>query len=504
MLAGKNEADYDAEDWTALNTAITNGKTAIDNATTTDAVATAKTNAETAVNAVKTTAQKAAEALATAKTTAKGELDTLLAGKNEADYDAEDWMALNTAITNGKTVIDNATTIDGVTTAKSDSETAVSGIMTTAEKKAEADQAAANAVKEKISAIGTVEYTTESKGKIDEAKAAYEALTADQKALVDTYETLTTAESTYNTLKADNDAADEVKALITAIGDVTYTTESKGKIDEAKAAYDALSEEQKALVTNYTVLTTADSTYTTLKADNDAADEVKALVAAIGDVAYSTESKAKIDAAREAYDALTADQKALVTNYETLTSAEGSYTDLKVAKEAEDAINALPASENIAVTDKTAVAAAQAKYDALTPAQKEIVSAEVVAKLAAANNMVAVQEVVVSIGDIDASNPDGAKVTEARAAYDALTDEQKAKVTNYETLTTAESKLVENNNPEKQGLSGGAIAGIVIGCFFGLLIIACAVLFILNKKGIVKIAFIDTATEKVTSLFKKK
>ena len=54
------------------------------------------------------------------------------------------------------------------------------------------------------------------------------------------------------------------------------------------------------------------------------------------------------------------------------------------------------------------------------------------------------------------------------------------------------------------GLSGGAIAGIVIGCFFGLLIITCAVLFILNKKGIVKLAFIDTVTEKVTSLFKKK
>lgn len=76
--------------------------------------------------------------------------------------------------------------------------------------------------------------------------------------------------------------------------------------------------------------------------------------------------------------------------------------------------------------------------------------------------MVAAQEVVVSIGNIDADNPDSAKVTEARAAYDALTDEQKAKVTNYESLTAAESKLIEINNPEKKGLSGGAIAGIVI------------------------------------------
>ena len=327
-----------------------------------------------------------------------------------------------------------------------------------AEKKTAEDNAAANAVKEKIAAIGTVEYATESKDKIDEAKAAYDALTADQKALVDTYETLTTAESTYNTLKANNEAADEVKALIDSIGTVELTVNSKAVIDLARESYDGLTTDQKALVSNYDVLTAAEVRY----ADLGAADEVKTLVDAIGDVTYSTESKDKIDAAREAYDALTADQKALVTNYGTLTSAEGNYTDLKAVKEAEDAVSVLPASDDITVTDKAAVAAAKAKYDALTPAQKATVSAETVAKLSAASNMVAAQEVVVSIGNIDADNPDSAKVTEARAAYDALTDEQKAKVTNYESLTAAESKLIEINNPEKKGLSGGAVAGIVI------------------------------------------
>ena len=327
-----------------------------------------------------------------------------------------------------------------------------------AEKKTAEDNAAANAVKEKIAAIGTVEYATESKDKIDEAKAAYDALTADQKALVDTYETLTTAESTYNTLKANNEAADEVKALIDSIGTVELTVNSKAVIDLARESYDGLTAEQKALVLNYNVLTAAEVRY----ADLGAADEVKTLVDAIGDITYSTESKDKIDAAREAYDALTADQKALVTNYGTLTSAEGNYTDLKAVKEAEDAVSVLPASDDITVMDKAAVAAAKAKYDALTPAQKATVSAETVAKLSAASNMVAAQEVVVSIGNIDADNPDSAKVTEARAAYDALTDEQKAKVTNYESLTAAESKLIEINNPEKKGLSGGAIAGIVI------------------------------------------
>jgi len=41
--------------------------------------------------------------------------------------------------------------------------------------------------------------------------------------------------------------------------------------------------------------------------------------------------------------------------------------------------------------------------------------------------------------------------------------------------------------PEKKGLSGGAIAGIVIGSVILLALIACAVLFLLNKKGIIKL-----------------
>ncbi len=327
-----------------------------------------------------------------------------------------------------------------------------------AAEKAEADQAAANAVKEKIAAIGTVEYTTESKAKIDEAKAAYEALTSDQKDLVDTYETLTTAESTYATLKADNDAADATKALVDAIGTVELTVNSKAVIDLARESYDGLTLEQKALVTNYDILTAAEARYT----DLGAADEVKTLIDAIGDVAYSTESKGKIDAARNAYDALSTAQKGLVTNYETLTSAEVSYIDLKVAKEAEGAINALPATDDITASDKAKVQAAQAKYDAMTPAQKEMVSATVVAKLAAAGNMVAAQEVIASIEAIDASNPDSTKVAEARTAYNTLTADQKALVDNYAVLTAAEDKIAVNGNPEKKSLSGGAIAGIVI------------------------------------------
>ena len=58
-----------------------------------------------------------------------------------------------------------------------------------------------------------------------------------------------------------------------------------------------------------------------------------AKINAIGEVEYTDESKAKIDDARAAYDALTDDQKALVENYNTLTAAEARYAELKAAAE---------------------------------------------------------------------------------------------------------------------------------------------------------------------------
>ena len=139
------------------------------------------------------------------------------------------------------------------------------------------NQKAAAAVIAKITAIGTVAYTSESKEKIDDARAAYNALTEAQKALVpaETLALLTAAESTYAELKAAADsgtanqnAADAVIAKITAIGTVAYTSESKAKIDDARKAYDALTEAQKELVPAETlaVLTNAESTYGTLKA----------------------------------------------------------------------------------------------------------------------------------------------------------------------------------------------------------------------------------------------
>ena len=92
------------------------------------------------------------------------------------------------------------------------------------------------------------------------------------------------------------------------------------------------------------MLTTAETTYAVLKdaaeqaaADLAAANAVIAKIDAIGTVEYNDDCKAKIDAAREAYEELTDAQKALVTNYDVLTTAEANYE--KLNKNATEIVN---------------------------------------------------------------------------------------------------------------------------------------------------------------------
>ncbi len=64
---------------------------------------------------------------------------------------------------------------------------------------------------------------------------------------------------------------------------------------------------------------------------DQAVEDVKTLIDAIGEVSYDDASKNKIDAAREAYDKLTDAQKEQVDNYKTLTDAEAKYISLMPA-----------------------------------------------------------------------------------------------------------------------------------------------------------------------------
>ncbi|MBQ7540856.1 MAG: leucine-rich repeat protein, partial [Clostridia bacterium] len=203
----------------------------------------------------------------------------------------------------------------------------------TALRKQETDTAAANTVEEKIAAIGDVEYTDESKQKIDAAREAYNDLTEDQKALVSNADDLIAAENAYQ-LYDDKATFEEYKeALTQEAGDKRLPGDSdacRQLIEEAIAAINSATyDEAQSLQQNKDAVDKAANLTQLDKdlADQRAADAVEDLIDAIGEVELTDESKQKIDDAREAYNDLTDEQKALVPKdvVKTLTDAEAEY-----------------------------------------------------------------------------------------------------------------------------------------------------------------------------------
>ena len=118
------------------------------------------------------------------------------------------------------------------------------------------------------------------------------------------------------------------------------------------------------------------------------ASEIIKLIEAIGEVSYSDESKAAIEKARNAYDAASNELKEKVTNYQTLVDAENKYKELKSADDkakvaaAEKLVNDLPsADEIIDLSRKTEIEDAEAAYLALTKEQKNIYNPTILEKL---------------------------------------------------------------------------------------------------------------------------
>ena len=217
----------------------------------------------------------------------------------------------------------------------------------------------------------------------------------------------------------------------------TVTLDSEETIKAARDAYDALTEEQKAQVGNYQTLLDAEAKL----ADLQAVDAVEQLIDAIGTVTLDSEEAIK--AARDGYDALTDAQKEQVGNYQTLLDAEAELADLKAADAVEKLIDAIG---TVTLDSEEAIKAARDGYDALTEEQKELVGnyqtlLDAEAKLADLQAADAVEKLIDAIGTVTLDSEEAIKA--ARGAYDALTDAQKELVGNYQTLLDAEAKLAD-------------------------------------------------------------
>ena len=266
------------------------------------------------------------------------------------------------------------------------------------------NQAAADKVIADIAAIGPIdEITLESAKQIQKARAGYDALNKYAQYIVEcaepvNYYTLLDAEAKLKELqdaaaeqeRIDKAAAAAVDSLIDEIGDVTL--DSKQAIETARAAYDNLTPTQKTYVTKLNTLTAAEAAYKNL-VDQKAADDVMEKINEIGEV--TLDSKTAIEAARAAYNALTPDQKPLVENYNVLTDAEAELARLE----------------------------AEAKYEADLAAAAQV--DEMIERLFPVNRY------------------SGPAIRMARAAYDALTADQKALVKHYDDLVKAEAEFAE-------------------------------------------------------------
>ena len=435
------------------------------------------------------------ELLAPAKEAAITELN---AYKNADDYRDAEKAKITKILANAAVLINNAKSAEEIAEQLSDAKADLDKLKTSAELAAdEKTQTDADAVKALIEALGDV--TLEKKESVEAARNAYDALSTDAKKLVSNYDVLVQAEKTIQTLEAkkqqeelknqmDAAAAASVSSAITAIEEVTL--DKRGVVEAARAAYNTLTEDQKALVTNYTDLTAAENRIAELvqeaadKAEADKAEQAKQealkakaqpvvdAIAAIGEVTLDGEEA--ITAARSAYEALEADVKAKVTNLSDLVVAEKNLALLKAEKESQDKDAAAAASVSSAITaigevtlDKRGVvAAARAAYDTLSDVQKSLVTnysdlqaaesriaalvkeaadkaeadkAEQAKQEALKTKAQPVVDAIAAIGEVTLNSEEA--ITAARSAYEALEADVKEKVTNLSDLVIAEKDL---------------------------------------------------------------
>ncbi len=214
----------------------------------------------------------------------------------------------------------------------------------------EKDQEAAEAVVNKVDAIGNLEENERiddtKKQEIEAARAAYEALSEDQKLLVTNavMKQLTEAEEIL-----DRQEAADVREQIQDLENISKDEITEAKAEEiraARAAYEALTEKQKGFISVAVreQLRAAEEALHQKEeeekqaADQKAADDVTAKIQAIGTVSNTAECKKRIEDAKAAYNALTSAQKQLVSGSMTklLTDAEAKY--LALTKQTEIAV----------------------------------------------------------------------------------------------------------------------------------------------------------------------
>lgn len=186
-----------------------------------------------------------------------------------------------------------------------------------------------------------------------------------------------------------NNASSE---LVQIIKDLPLKITSKDiiSVQNARTIYNALSNEQKLLVTNIGKLLDAEQQILQLNQNNGGATTVNGNTAE--SVSYLIEklpaittiqldSQSAISKARDAYNNLAISEKRLVNNYDLLIRAEKAFDNLvskevdqKVADRLMKQIDELPTTSKVTLDDLEKIQVARTAYDVVTLKQQEMVT----------------------------------------------------------------------------------------------------------------------------------
>ena len=194
--------------------------------------------------------------------------------------------------------------------------------------------------------------------------------------------------------------------------------------------------------------------YTIQVIQSGSASDVESLIRSLPDVGKITLANARdVNTADGLYKSLDEEaQKSIdAALAEKLDSCKRKVDNLQAAKNVSDAINALPQStKKLTIDDASAVKSAKAAYDALTDEQKQYLTQQEIKVIeAAAAAMVTIE--IDHVEELIAALPDPKDVTvehqleiqQVQAAFNALTKDQQGEVENASKLTSVLDALNE-------------------------------------------------------------
>lgn len=311
---------------------------------------------------------------------------------------------------------------------------------------------------------------------VQSVRSSYEGLNEQAKGYVENLSKLDALEEQLAILKENETNNEQVKeealAVSKQIEDLPTIEElqitDEEKVQAARAAYEALSDQAKGYVQNVDQLKAIEEKLAILKENESNFEQAKkeALVVSkqIEDLPTIKQLQLidgeKVKGTRKAYDSLSGQAKGYVENVDHLVALEDLLERLQMdaVKEVNQQISDLPLQSALKLVDETKLKTVRKAYDALpVDLQKYVLNLpklisleekmDELKKLGGPEQIEAVIkqiEELPTVAKVQAS--DAKAITAARNAYNKLTAEQRKSVTNYSKLQELERKISEINS----------------------------------------------------------